>query len=79
MRLLTVISKLTDASEIVCTEGCTVRSRSRMPVGQSRELRMCYWSLRNRSSSIKTIQGVVVEQTIETINVESKAMELRTE
>lgn len=81
LRLLADCSntKLANAPDIVCTGGCTVRNRSRMLVGQSRELRMCYWSLRNRSSSIKTIQRVVVEQIIETINVKSRAMELETE
>lgn len=55
MRLLAATSELADASEVVCTDRCVVRSRSRVPVRHSSGLRMCYWSLGYRSSSIETI------------------------
>ena len=78
MRFLAATSKLADASKIVRTYGCMVRGRPRVPVRHDSLLRMCYWSLGNNSSSIETIQGVVVEQTVKTVNIESKAIELRT-
>lgn len=78
MRFLAATSELADASKIMCTDGCIVRGHPRVPVRHNTWLRMCYWGLGNNSSSIKTVQGVVVKQTVKTVDIESKAIELRT-